>query len=81
MRRLLIVLLLLVVGVIGLGYDLGWFHFSTDQTNQNPDVQITIDQEKIRKDKEKAEEKIREAGQKVKESIGSRSEKNEDSRP
>jgi len=71
MKRFLVVLLLLVVGVVALGYHRCWFQFSTEHTDQKSNITITIDEDKIRKDSEKAKEKVQEAGQTVKESIGS----------
>ena len=69
MNRFLGILLLLVIGVVGLGYYLGWFQVSTGRTDQKPNVTITIDEDKIRKDKDKALDKLHEAGQSVKEKI------------
>lgn len=77
MSRFLVVLLLLVIGVIGLGFYLGWFQFSTDHTDQKSNVTFTIDKDKIQQDREKATEKVQEAGQSIKEKIGSESKKGE----
>jgi hypothetical protein len=77
MNRFVFVLLLLVVGVVALGFYQGWFHFSTERTDQKTNIQITVDKDKIRQDEETAKEKLREAGQKVKESTGVRTEKSE----
>ena len=68
MRRFFVVLVLLVAGVVGLGFYLDWFRLSTDRTDQKTNITITVDQDKIRQDEEKAKEKVQEAGQKVKES-------------
>jgi len=73
--RFLVVLLLLVVAVVGLGFYLGWFHLSTDNTAQNPNFTISVDKDKFQQDKEKATEKVQEAGQTVKEKIGAGAEK------
>jgi hypothetical protein len=81
MNRFLIVLLLLVAGIVGLGYYLGWFRLSTDRTDQKTNITITVDQEKIREDEAKAKEKVQEAGQKVKARIGAGSEKSKDEAP
>jgi hypothetical protein len=64
MRTLLVVLLLLVMGLVGLGFYRGWF--SSAKTG-NPEsgrqgVQIEVDQNRIRSDIEKAKEKIGGAG-------------------
>ena len=67
MRRLLVVLVLLVAVAIGLGFYLGWFNFSTGGADGKPNATITVDQEKIKADAEKAKEKVQGFGQKVKE--------------
>jgi hypothetical protein len=68
MRKLLFVVLLLVVGVIALGVYLDWFRFSTsgDKGSGKVDVGVTIDQDKIKDDAEKAKERAKELGAQVK---------------
>jgi hypothetical protein len=75
MSRFLAVLVLLVAGVIGLGFYRGWFRLSTGSEGQKTNVTITVDQDKIRQDEEKAKEKVHEAGQRVKERTGAGTEK------
>jgi len=75
MNRIVIVLLLLVIGVVALGFYQGWFHFSTGQAGDKSSMTITVDQDKIRKDKDQAVEKTQEAGQSIKEKTGSATEK------
>src|SRR5437868_1706742 len=60
MRKLLVVLLLLVVGVVGLGLYQGWFKFSTGSDNNSgkANAGVTIDTDKIKSDAEKAKEKL-----------------------
>ena len=70
MRRLLAVLVLLMVVAVGVGYYLGWFKFSKGGTDGNSNPGITVDQEKIKADTEKAKKKAQEFGQKVKEKAG-----------
>jgi predicted negative regulator of RcsB-dependent stress response len=81
MNRFLVVLLLLVAGVVGLGFYLGWFRFSTDSEGQKTNITITVDQEKIREDEEKAKEKVQQVGQKVKERTGAGTEKSNKESP
>jgi len=64
MKRLLVVVVVLVAGIVGLGFYRGWFRFSTDNTDPNVNATITVDQDKIQADKEKAEEKVQDLGQK-----------------
>jgi len=75
MTRFLGVLVLLVAAVVGLGFYLGWFHFSKNSDDQKTNVTITVDQDKIRQDEEKAKEKVRDIGHNVKERTGAGSEK------
>jgi hypothetical protein len=70
MRRLLFVLVLLAAVTVGLGYYLRWFNFSTGGTDGKANATITVDQEKIKADAEKAKEKVQGFGQKVKERAG-----------
>lgn len=83
MSRILFALALLVVVVLGLGFYLGWFHFSAESTDHKSNTTFTIDQDKIREDGEKVKEKVQEAGQQVKERVGARTEtkKSEETRP
>ncbi len=60
MRRLLFVLLLLVGGVVALGFYRGWFSFKTtyDPEAGRQGVQFEIDRNKIKPDIGKVREKI-----------------------
>jgi hypothetical protein len=75
MKNLLIVLVLLVVGVAALGFYRGWFRYSTAGADGKGNPSITVDQEKIKADKERAREKAQEFGQKVKEKTGGAADK------
>ena len=63
MRTLLVVVVLLLVGIAGLGFYRGWFHLSTNSTDQKPSATITVDKDKIHADEEKAREKVQGLGQ------------------
>jgi hypothetical protein len=67
MSRLCAVFLLLAAGIAGLGFYLGWFSVSTARTKDTVNVTVTMDQDKIREDKEKAKEKVQEIGNQVRE--------------
>ena len=60
MRNLLVLVLLLVVAVAGVGYYLEWFTFSTsrDPETGRPAAQISIDQDKMKADAQKAKQKV-----------------------
>ena len=75
MKRLLVVFVLLAAGVVGLGFYLGWFHFTTGGTDANPSATITVDQDKIKADKEKAAEKVQDLGEKAKDKASAAADK------
>ena len=54
MKTLFGVAFLLLVGIVGLGFYLGWFHLSTYSTGQTSSATITVDRDKIRADEGKA---------------------------
>jgi predicted negative regulator of RcsB-dependent stress response len=72
MKNLVFVVVLLLAGIAGLGFYQGWFHFSTNSTDNKSSATITVDQDKIRADEGKAKEKVEEFGQKAKEKAGDR---------
>jgi hypothetical protein len=74
-KSLVFVVVLLLVGIGGLGFYQGWFHFSTNSTGNTSSATITVDQDKIRADEGKAKEKVEEFGQKAKEKTGDRTSK------
>jgi len=78
MRGLLFVCVLLVAGVAGLGFYQGWFHLSTDSADDKSNVTFSVDQDKFKKDEEKAKEKVQELGHQVKEKTTARTEKAKD---
>ncbi len=68
MRAILIFVVLLLVGIAGLGFYRGWFQISSDRDNTENRVNttFTVDEDKIREDKEK----VQELGQQAKEKTG-----------
>jgi hypothetical protein len=72
MGRFLAVVAILLAAVGCLGFYLGWFHLSTDRSDQKTNITITVDKEKIKEDKEKAVEKVEGVGEKVKEKVKGR---------
>ena len=73
MKTLFGAILLLLVGLVCLGFYQGWFHITTHNTNQQSSAKVTVDKDKIRADEEKAKEKVEEFEQKAKDKIGERS--------
>lgn len=72
MKRLFGVVFLLFIVIACLGFYRGWFHFSTDGTEQKPSATITVDKDKIRADEVQVKVKVEGFGQKVKEKTGDR---------
>jgi hypothetical protein len=70
MKNLFVVLVLLAALAIGLGFYLGWFHYSKGGGDEKANPTITVDQEKIKADTEKAKEQAEEAVKKAKEKVG-----------
>jgi hypothetical protein len=65
MRKLIIALVVIVVGVAALGYYEGWFQASTRQSDHKADLRVTIDKDKIRDDAERAKEEVQSAGKEL----------------
>jgi hypothetical protein len=65
MKKLLVVLVLLVVGAIGFGFYRGWFQLSKGGGDEKANPAITVDQEKINADTEKAREALKKAKENV----------------
>lgn len=57
MRAFLIVVALLVIGIAGLGFYRGWFQISSDSDHADHKVNttFTVDEDKIREDKERVQ--------------------------
>lgn len=58
MRKLLLTLLVLVALVSGLGFYLNWFSLALQDGDQQINLSVTIDKEKIQADVAKAKEEI-----------------------
>lgn len=75
MRAILVFVVLLLVGIAGLGFYRGWFQVSSDRDNAENKVNttFTVDEDKIREDKEK----VQELGQQANEKTGDAVDQNE----
>ncbi len=67
--RTVIILVLIVAGVVGLGWYRGWFQFSSGSQDNKADITVSVDKDKIRADKDKVVEKLRNLEQKAKDKI------------
>ena len=66
MKTLFGVAFLLLVGIVGVGFYQGWFHFSTSTTDHTSSATISVDQEKIHADEQKAKDKVQGFGKEAK---------------
>ncbi len=66
MQRLLFVFVLLVAGVVGLSFYMGWFRISSDSSDDKSKVTFSLDKKKFQEDKNTAEEKMQNLGHQVK---------------
>ncbi len=57
MKKLLIVLVVVAIGVVALGFYQGWFTAKTKTDNKGTELTVKIDQEKFKKDKEEYQKK------------------------
>jgi hypothetical protein len=56
--RFLIVLLLIVAGVVAVGFYRGWFHLTSDSAADKSNVTLTVEKDKVRQDKQKAQDTV-----------------------
>ena len=55
MARMLLGLVLIVAVVAGLGFYMGWFHFSSGSDGNSAHITVSMDKGQTQKDKDKAE--------------------------
>ncbi|HEV3023453.1 MAG TPA: hypothetical protein VGX76_13355 [Pirellulales bacterium] len=65
MKRLIITLVVLVVGVAALGYFEGWYQASTRQNDHKAELNISIDKDKIHDDAQRAKQAAENAGKEL----------------
>ena len=63
MARMLLAFVLIVAVVAGLGFYMGWFHFSSGSDDNNAHVTVSVDKDQIQEDKDKAVDKVQDLGQ------------------
>jgi hypothetical protein len=69
-QRLFALVVIIAVCVAGLGFYRGWFNLSTEGSDHETDMTISVDRAKIRGDEEKVENSVRDLGKKPTEKIG-----------
>jgi predicted negative regulator of RcsB-dependent stress response len=53
MKTVVVVVVLLLAGVVALGFYQGWFSFSTANTDQKGSIKFEVDTNKFKQDREK----------------------------
>jgi hypothetical protein len=66
MARMLLVLVLIVAVGAGLGFYMGWFHFSSGSDDTRAHITVSMDKGQIQKDKDKAVDKVQDLRQDAK---------------
>jgi len=69
MARTLLVLVLIVAVVAGLGFYMGWFHFSSGSDGGSAHVTLSMDKGQLQEDKDKAVDKVQDLGQPAKDKV------------
>lgn len=78
MSRLFILFVLIVVGVVGLGFYRGWWRFASDSTGTKVHLNVTVDKDKIQEDKQEALEKVQDLRQELYDKVTTGTEESKD---
>jgi len=70
MTRMLSVFVVIVADVVGLGFYMGWFHFSSGSDGNSAHITVSMDKGQIQKDKDRTVEKVEDLGHQAKEKVG-----------
>ena len=62
MKGALLALVLIVAAVAGLGFYMGWFHFSSGSDHRNAHITVSVDKDQMQKDKDNAVDKVQDLG-------------------
>jgi hypothetical protein len=65
MKTLIVVVVLVVAGIVGVGFYRGWFLFESQGTKDKPGIAFSVDNKKLKSDKDAANKKMKELGQQV----------------
>ena len=60
-----LVAVVVVVGVLGLGFYRGWFGVTSDSASDNSNLTFTVDQDKFQEDRKNALQKVQDLGHRV----------------
>jgi len=78
MVRMLLVLAAIVVIVAGLGFYMGWFHFSSGRDDKGAHVTVSVDKDQIQEDTDKAVDKVQDLGEQAKDKVETTTQKAQD---
>jgi hypothetical protein len=73
MKRLLFVLVLVVVGIIGLGFYQGWFHVGSDKADGKSNLTLSVDTDKFQEDRKSAVAGVQNLGHKAEDKVAGKS--------
>ena len=62
MKALVFVVVVLLAGIVGLGFYRGWFRLSMVNTDHQPSATITVNKNKFHEDEQKAKDDVQGAG-------------------
>jgi flagellar basal body-associated protein FliL len=69
MARMFFALVLIVAVVAGLGFYMGWFHFSSGSDGNSAHVTVSMDKGQIQEDKDKAVDKVQDLGEQAEDKV------------
>jgi hypothetical protein len=69
MVRMLLALALIVAVVAGLGFYMGWFHFSSGSDDRSAHVTVSVDRGQIQEDTDKAVDTVQDLGPQAKDRV------------
>ena len=75
MARIFLVLVLIVAVVAGLGFYMGWFHFSSGSDGNSAPITVSMDKGQIQKDKDNVVDKVEDLGHQAKDKVATTTQK------
>jgi cytochrome c-type biogenesis protein CcmH/NrfG len=81
MKALVFVVVVLLAGIVGLGFYRGWFRLSMVNTDHQPSATITVDKNKFHEDEKHAKDTVQGLEQEAKDKIGDRAGKGKEADP
>jgi multidrug efflux pump subunit AcrB len=78
MTRALLVLALIVAVVAGLGFYMGWFHFSSGSDGKSAHVTVSVDKGQVQEDTDKAVDKVQDLGQQTQDEVATTTQQAQD---